>query len=100
MARSTSGPGRAQRSPSGRGRGRGPLSAVFKLNFVRPSVVGDGLAEAQARFAELPVAVPLPPAPPAPAEVRAWASADGLAVSDRGRLRPEITQAYLDAHGL
>ena len=40
------------------------------------------------------------PAAPAPstAEVRAWARANGLDVPDRGRLRPEIHQAWQDAH--
>ncbi|MBS9532169.1 Lsr2 family protein [Mycobacterium sp. M1] len=40
------------------------------------------------------------PARPEPrtADVRAWALATGLAVSDRGRLRPEIMQAWRDAH--
>ncbi len=37
------------------------------------------------------------PAPPT-AEVRAWARANGMAVPDRGRLRPEIHQAWRDAH--
>ncbi|MDQ3768678.1 MAG: Lsr2 family protein [Actinomycetota bacterium] len=46
----------------------------------------DGAAEA-----------PLPPAP-ATAEVRAWARAHGLTVSDRGRLPPEIHQAWRAAH--
>jgi len=39
-----------------------------------------------------------PPQPgPSTAEVRAWARANGLAVPDRGRLRPEIHQAWQDA---
>src|SRR3954447_6636350 len=40
------------------------------------------------------------PRQPAPrsAEVRAWARVNGLTVSDRGPLRPEIHQAYQDAH--
>ncbi len=40
------------------------------------------------------------PRQPAPstAEVRAWARANGLAVPDRGRLRPEIHQAWDNAH--
>jgi hypothetical protein len=39
-------------------------------------------------------------APPAPttAEVRAWARALDLAVPDRGRLRPDIWQAWYQAH--
>ena len=32
--------------------------------------------------------------PPSTAELRAWARASGLAVSDRGRLRPEILEAW------
>lgn len=40
-----------------------------------------------------------PQAPePSTAEVRTWALAEGLPVSDRGRLRPEIWQAWRDAH--
>jgi hypothetical protein len=35
---------------------------------------------------------------PAAAEVRAWARARGLAVPDRGRLRPQIWAAWRDAH--
>lgn len=42
-------------------------------------------------------AAPAAPGPPT-AEVRAWARQAGLAVSDRGRLRPEIWQAYQQAH--
>jgi hypothetical protein len=42
------------------------------------------------------------PAQPAPstAEVRAWARSVGLEVPDRGRLRPEIWQAWHDANAL
>jgi ERCC4 domain len=36
--------------------------------------------------------------PPPTRELRAWARANGLPVSDRGRLRPEILQAWHDAH--
>jgi hypothetical protein len=35
---------------------------------------------------------------PSSAELRAWARANGLTVADRGRLRPEIHQAWQDAH--
>jgi len=51
------------------------------------------------------LAARLPPAgnvvPPAAttAEVRAWALAGGLPVSDRGRLLPEVWAAYQAAHG-
>lgn len=47
---------------------------------------GDGAADA-------------PPQPaPSTAEVRAWARAQGHIVSDRGRLRPAVLQAWQDAH--
>lgn len=40
-----------------------------------------------------------PPQPaPATADVRAWARSMGLEVPDRGRLRPEIHQAWREAH--
>lgn len=35
---------------------------------------------------------------PTTAEIRAWALAAGLPVSDRGRLRPEVVAAYAEAH--
>lgn len=40
------------------------------------------------------------PEQPAPSttELRAWARAQGLPVADRGRLRPEVLQAWRDAH--
>ena len=41
-----------------------------------------------------------PAAPqPSTAEVRAWARTVGLPVPDRGRLRPEIWQAWHDTNG-
>ncbi len=52
---------------------------------------------ATARLAELPSA-PVPPRPPTVAQVRAWAKSQGYAVSDRGRLRPEILLDYAAAH--
>lgn len=36
--------------------------------------------------------------PPSTPELRTWAHAHGLPVSDRGRLKPEILQAWHDAH--
>jgi hypothetical protein len=40
------------------------------------------------------------PAAPGPttAEIRAWARAQGIAVPDRGRLRPDIREAWRTAH--
>ncbi len=45
---------------------------------------------------DLPTGPPLPA--PSTAEVQAWARAQGLAVSDRGRLRPEGNATWHDAH--
>jgi len=115
-------------------------SQVFKLDWVRPAVVADGLAELQIRWPSVPIvfsetrqlaeewtyrylaaahawastelaladrlggdsATPptsTPPAAPEPttSEVRAWARAQGITVPDRGRLRPDIWQAWRDA---
>lgn len=48
---------------------------------------------------DLQPAGPVAPREPTTAEVRVWALAQGLAVSDRGRLRPEIWEAYRSATG-
>lgn len=53
---------------------------------------------ATAYFADLPAAAPLAPREPTAAEVRAWAQAQGLAVSDRGRVSGEVREAFLRAH--
>ena len=51
-------------------------------------------------FATADAALDQAPEAPAPstAEVRAWARATGLAVSDRGKLRPDIWTAWRTAH--
>lgn len=112
-------------------------SAIFKLDWVRPAVVAEGLAEAQVRFPVVPIvfcetrplaqewsyrflgaalehhlsdqpagrltdalphATPLKPAAPTTAEIRSWALRHGLDVAAKGRLRTEVTAAYLEAH--
>jgi len=55
-------------------------------------------AGAQDRLEELAPAGPAPLAPPTTAEVRAWAQEHGYAVSDRGRLRPEVWAAFDEHH--
>ncbi|MGE2724421.1 ERCC4 domain-containing protein [Mycolicibacterium pulveris] len=115
-------------------------SQVFKLDWVRPAVVSDGLAELQIRWPNVPivfcetrqlaeewtyrflaaahawttteqaalqrispttvdVSQTTPASGPSTAEVRAWARTAGLAVPDRGRLRPDIWQAWREANG-
>lgn len=52
----------------------------------------------ESRVIELPRPGATPAAEPSTAEVRRWAIANGHAVSDRGRLRPEIWDAYRRFH--
>lgn len=56
-------------------------------------------AGGQRAVMDLAVPPPLEPAPPTPGEVRAWARAEGYAVSDRGRVGGQVMSAYLQAHG-
>jgi len=51
------------------------------------------------RAAQLVPAGSVPHRAPTPAEVRIWAAAQGLHVSDRGRISANVMRAYLDAHG-
>lgn len=109
-------------------------SAVYSLQHLRPAVVADGIAEAQARFPSVPIifaetrplaqqwvyrffgaclteiadadgvrerlddlveAPPVPPREPTTTEIRAWAIANGYAVSAKGgRLATEVREAY------
>ncbi|MBP2454165.1 ERCC4 domain-containing protein [Mycolicibacterium lutetiense] len=117
-------------------------SQLFKLDYVRPAVVADGLAEVQVRWPNVPIVFcearqlaeewtyrflaashawalaeqsalqrisqvrvdvtvvdqSTPSSQPSTADVRAWAREAGLTVPDRGRLRPDIWQAWQDAH--
>ena len=45
----------------------------------------------------LEAAPPLAPAPPAPADVRAWATMNNIVVSDRGRIPAAVMDQYLGA---
>ena len=45
----------------------------------------------------LEAAPPLAPAPPTPADVRRWASAHDIVVSDRGRIPAAVMDQYLEA---
>jgi len=51
------------------------------------------------RIAAMPTQLAAPNAPdPSPAEVRAWARTNGIAVPDRGRLAADVHAAWLGAH--
>jgi hypothetical protein len=52
----------------------------------------------QERLADLVDAAELAPAPPTPAQLRAWAGKQGLQVSAKGRVPESVVQAYADAH--
>jgi hypothetical protein len=62
------------------------------------SVAAQDETGGETRMAALVEAGPVAAAAPTTAEVRAWAVARGLPVSDRGRLRPEILAAFAAAH--
>ena len=118
-------------------------SGVFKLDWVRPATVADGLAELQIRWPDVPITfcetrqlaeqwtyrylaaahawastelalaermgpvesalssaveTAVDASDPSTKEVRAWARRTGIDVTDRGRLRPEVWQAWRLAH--
>lgn len=115
-------------------------SQLFRLDYVRPALIADGLAEIQIRWPNVPIVfcearqlaeewtyrflaaahawastedaasqrisgIPVDVATPgravtepSTAEVRAWAREHGLPVPGRGRLRPEVWQAWREAH--
>jgi hypothetical protein len=113
-------------------------SQIFKLEYSRPAMVMDGLAELQVRWPTVPIVFlesrqlaeewtyrylaaarawamtenaiagrvevepetnSAPAAPlPSTAEVRTWARAAGLSVPARGRLAPDISRAWREAH--
>lgn len=69
------------------------------LAAARTWAAAEGAALERIGLAAAPV--PLTPAPvgePTTAEIRSWARGAGLAVADRGRLRPEVLAAYHAAH--
>ena len=77
-----------------------PLAEEWTYRFLGAALhelSADGAAGERA--ATLVPAGEVPPPEPTTAEVRAWALGQGLPVSDRGRLRPEVWEAYRAAHG-
>jgi hypothetical protein len=63
------------------------------------SVAADDEYGGERAVADLAPAPTLLPAPPSPAEVRAWAIAEGYDVSDRGRVPSRLVEAYRAARG-
>jgi hypothetical protein len=72
-----------------------PLAQEWAYRFLGAAVAHHHDHQGAATLtAHLPLAGPLPAPEPTSADVRAWARQHGLAVPDRGRLRPEIWDAY------
>jgi hypothetical protein len=75
------------------------LAEEWTYRFLGAAAVEIAAAAAtEQRTAALPTAGPVPAREPTTAEVRAWAQAQGLAVSDRGRIAAEVKAAYDAAH--
>ena len=74
-----------------------PLAEEWTYRFLAAGLAQVALETAGGEV-ELPSAGPLPAPEPTVAEVRAWALGQGLPVSDRGRLRPEVWEAFRAAH--
>ena len=76
------------------------LAQEWTYRFLGAAVAEHGRTAGAGEFADrLPApGHELPDLEPTTAEVRAWARARGLDVSDRGRLRPEIWTAYHRVH--
>ena len=96
-------------APRGRAQGLGELRVLVDLQerypyrFAQHAVTVDRRRLAAGDYAvevELPPAGPLTAPSPTVAEVRAWARRQGLPVGDRGRLRPEVLEAYSAADPL
>ncbi|CAN5648905.1 hypothetical protein BH23PLA1_BH23PLA1_38730 [soil metagenome] len=76
-----------------------PLAQEWTYRFLGATLdelATHGLAELLS--AGLQPAGELPLLDPTTAEVRAWALSSGMSVSDRGRLRPEVWEAYRQEH--
>ncbi|CAN5792847.1 hypothetical protein BH20ACT4_BH20ACT4_03900 [soil metagenome] len=76
-----------------------PLAQEWTYRFFGAAVshhADDG--GAGSLLAHLPLAGPVPPPDPTTAKVRAWARTAGLDPSDRGRLRPDIWEAWRRVH--
>lgn len=74
------------------------LAQEWTYRFLAAALREVGLDGATAdRLGELPGAPTPTPMAPKPAVVRAWARANGYDVADKGRIRPELVEAYLAA---
>ena len=76
-----------------------PLAEEWTYRFLA-AAVSESIADlrVQQRLEDLVSAGELAPAPPTPAEVRAWAGEQGLVVAAKGRVPAAVTAAYAVAH--
>ncbi len=74
-----------------------PLAEEWTYRFLAAGLAQLRL-EAAGEAVDLPAAGPLAAAEPTVAQVRAWAVEQGMRVSDRGRLRPQVWEAFRAAH--
>lgn len=73
------------------------LAQEWTYRFLAAASVAASDERPAERFvADLAHPPPLAPAPPSPAEVRAWATSRGYDVSSRGRVPARLVAAYLD----
>jgi hypothetical protein len=72
-----------------------PLAQEWTYRFLGAAVAHreDHLA-ADARTASLPAGAPVPPRPATPADIRAWALANGYEISSKGRIPQPIAAAF------
>ena len=74
------------------------LAQEWTYRFLAASLHEVGLATGTGQsLGELGGAPAPEPKPPKPAVVRAWARQQGHDVADKGRIRPELVEAYLAA---
>ena len=75
-----------------------PLAQEWAYRFLAAALHELGQEKGgAARLAALPQALPLEAPGPSTADVRAWARHNGIEVPDRGRLRPDVWNAYTRA---
>lgn len=77
-----------------------PLAEEWTYRFLA-AAVSESVADArvQLRLEDLVTAGELAPAPPTPADIRAWAGERGLVVAAKGRVPAAVAAAYAAAHG-
>jgi len=72
-----------------------PLAQEWTFRFFGAALAAaDDASGAERRFADLVEAGPVPTAEPTTSQVRAWAREHGIPVPERGRLRPEVWEAF------